>query len=137
MSDFLLRFGQDEAVQVFLGIFSELIWTSLALFNAPFSSDTDFCTTLFLHILQAITTRAHEKTEEVDLGELFNGNVYLFRWTLRALLLMVLNWRAEIWVIFHGAINKANAFILQLLPISNLTSVGASPVGIVSGWRRR
>jgi hypothetical protein len=40
---------------------------------------------------------------------------------------MVLNWRTEIWIVFHGAINKANALILQLLPITNLTGVGAPP----------
>jgi hypothetical protein len=112
VNDFFLRVGQDKAMQVLFSILGELIWTSLALFNASLSADTDFCATLFLHLLQAVATGPHEQPKEVDLWELLDWNVYLFGWTLGTLLLMVLDRGTEIGVILHCAINKANAFIL-------------------------
>jgi len=124
-------------MQVLLGIFGILIWTSLALLNATLSANADFCTTLFLHLLQTIATGTHEKPEKVDLGELLDRNINFFRWTLRAFLLVVLNRGTKVWVILHRAINKANAFVLQLFPITDLAGVGAPPVGIICGWRRR
>src|SRR6266436_1854082 len=137
-SNFFLRIGQDKAMQVLFSILGELIWTSLAFFNASLSADTDFRATLFLHLLQAVTTGTHEQPKEVDLWELLDWNVYLFRWTLRTLLLMVLDRGTEIWVILHCAIDKANAFVLQLLPVADLTGVGAPPVGVIRWrWRRR
>jgi hypothetical protein len=112
VSDFFVGIGQDKAMQILLGVLSELIWTSLAFLDASLPSDTDFCTALFLHLLQAIATGPDKKPKKVDLGELFDWNVYFFRWALRTLLLMVLNRRTEIWIILHRAINKADAFIL-------------------------
>jgi len=111
-NNFFLRIGQDKAMQVLFSILGVLIWTSFAFFNASLSADTDFCTTLFLHLLQAVATGTHEQPKEVDLWELLDWNVYLFRRTLRTLLLMVLDRGTEIWVILHCAINKANAFVL-------------------------
>jgi hypothetical protein len=112
LNNFLVRIGQNKAMQVLLGILSILIWTSLAFLNASLSADADFCTTLFLHLLQAVATRPHEKSKKVDLGKLLDWNIHLLGWTLRALLLVVLNRRAEIWVILHCAVNKADAFVL-------------------------
>jgi hypothetical protein len=112
VNDLFLRVSQDKAMQVLFSILGVLIWTSLALFNASLSTDTDFCATLFLHLLQAVTTGTHEQPKEVDLRELLDWNVYLFGRTLGTLLLMVLDRGTEIRVILHCAINKANAFIL-------------------------
>jgi hypothetical protein len=111
-NDFFLRVGQDKAMQVLFSILGVLIWTSLALFNASLSADTDFCPTLFLHFLQAVATGTHEQPKEVDLWKFLDWNVYLFGWTLRTLLLMVLDRGTKIRVILHCAINKAYAFIL-------------------------
>jgi hypothetical protein len=111
-NDFFIRVGQDKAMQVLFSILSELIWTGLALFNASLSADTDFCATLFLHLLQAVSTGTHEQPKEVDLWELLDWNIYLFGWTLGTLLLMVFDRGTEIRIILHCAINKANAFIL-------------------------
>jgi hypothetical protein len=124
-------------MQVLFGILSVLIWTSLAFLNASLPTDADFCTTLFLHLLQAIATGSDKKSKKVDLGELFDWDVYLFRWTLGALLLVVLNRGTEVWVILHRTINEADAFVLQFLPITDLAGVSAPPVGIIRGWRRR
>lgn len=112
MSDFLIGIGQDKAMQILLCILSVLVWTSLAFFDASLSADTNFCTTLFFHLLQAIAPGSDKKPKKVDLGEFFDWDVYLFRWTLRALLLMVLNRGTEIWVVLHRAINKADALVL-------------------------
>jgi hypothetical protein len=112
LDDLFVRVGQDKAMQVLFSVLGVLIWTSLALFNASFSADTDFRATLLLHFLQAVATGTHEQPKEVDLWELLDWNVYLFRWTLGTLLLMILDRRTEIRVILHCAINKTNALIL-------------------------
>jgi hypothetical protein len=88
-----------------------LIWPSFTLLDAALPPNTDLCTALSLHFFQTVTTRANEQTEEIDFRKFFNRDVDLFRGTLRTLLLMIFDGRAEIGVVFHGSIDKPDAFI--------------------------
>jgi hypothetical protein len=123
-------------MKVFLRVVSILIRSSLSFLDTSFPTDADFGTTFPLHFLQAITTGTNKQTEEINLGEFFNGNVNLFGRTLIALLLMIFNGRPEIGVILHSSIDKSYAFIFELLAIANLASIGTTTLTIVR-WRRR
>jgi hypothetical protein len=133
---FLFTFTENKAMKVFFGIICILIGSSFSLFDTPFPSDADLGTTFPLHFLQAITTGTNEQTEEINLGEFFDRNVNLFRWTLITLLLVIFNGRAEIRIIFHGSIDKSDAFIFELFAIANLASISTTTLTIVSRRRR-
>jgi hypothetical protein len=75
--DLLVRVGKNKTVKIFLGIISILIRPGLSLLYTTLSPDTDFCPTFGLHLFQTVSTRTHEKTEEIDFGEFFDWNVDL------------------------------------------------------------
>lgn len=132
---FFLGLTKNKAMKIFFCIICILIRSSLALFDTPFPSNADLCTALPLHFLQTVTTRTNKQTKKVDFWEFFDRDVDLFRRSLVTLLLVIFNGRAEIRVIFHGSIDKFDAFIFELFTISNLTSVGTTALAIVSGRR--
>ena len=49
---------------------------------------------------------------------------------------MILDRRAEIRIVFHGAIHKTNALIFKFLAITDFTSVRAASMPIISRRRR-
>jgi len=124
-------------MQVFFSIIGVLIWSRFTLLDTAFATDADLSTALPFHLLQRVATRSYQKSEEIDLWKLFDGNIHLVRRTLRTLLLMVLDRRAEIGIIFHGTIHETDALIFKLLAITDFSSVRATSMAIVSRGRRR
>jgi hypothetical protein len=124
-------------VEILFGILRVLFRSCFTLFDAALASDADFGATLPLHLLQAVATRAYEQTEEVDLRKFLNGNVNLLRRTLRAFLLVILDWGTEVRIVFKGALNKPNTLILQLLTIADFAGVGPAAMSVVCRRRRR
>lgn len=78
---FVLSIGDDETVQVFVVVVRRAphaIRSTLSLLDRTFASNRDLGARLPLHLLQRVATRTDEETEEVNLGELFDGNEHLF-----------------------------------------------------------
>ena len=125
-------------MKIFLGILSVLFWSGLPFFDTPFAPDANLGTAVPLHLLETVTTRTDKETKEVDLRELLDGNVHFLGGTLGSFLLMILNGRTEVRVVFHGTVDKANALIFQLLTITNFPRVCPSTMRIIGrgrGWR--
>jgi hypothetical protein len=57
---FLLAFTKNETMKIFFGIVRVLIRSSLSLFDTPFPSDANLCTTFSLHLFQAVATGTNE-----------------------------------------------------------------------------
>jgi len=92
-------------MEIFLGVLGVLIRPGLPLFDAALPSDANLGAAISLHLLQTVTARTDEQTEEVDLGELLDGDVDLLRWAVRTFLLLVLDGRSEVGVVLHGAVD--------------------------------
>ena len=123
-------------MKIFLGIFGVLFWSSFSFLNATLATNADLGSALPLHLLQAVTTGTDEETEEIDLRELLDRDINLFRRTLRPLHLVVFNRGTEVRVVFHGTVDESDALFFKLLAIADLASVGTTTVGIVR-WRGR
>lgn len=135
-SDLLLRFSEDQAMEVLLSIIGKLVRASLALLYTALATNADLGPTVPLHLLQTVTTRSDQQTEEIDFGEFLDGNVDPLRRTLGTLLLMVLDGRTEIGIVLHGTVDQSDALVLEFLAVADLTGVGPATVGII-GWGRR
>lgn len=133
--NFLFRISENETVEIFFCIVSVLVRTSFAFLYASFATDTDFGTAFPLHLLQTVTTRTDKKTKEIDFREFLDRNVNFFRWTLRTLLLVVFDRRAEVGIILHSAIDKADPLVFKLLTIADLAGVSTATMTIICGWR--
>ena len=59
----------------------------------------------YLHLLQAVTARTEEQTEEVDLREFLDGDVDLIRRAVRMFLLLVFDRGPEVGIVLHGTVN--------------------------------
>lgn len=57
---FFLAFTKNETMKIFFGIVRVLIRSSLSLFDTPFPSDANLCTTFPLHFFQAVATGTNE-----------------------------------------------------------------------------
>ena len=121
-------------MQVFLRVVCEAVRPAFAFLDTTFTANTNLGTTLTFHLLQAVTARANEQAEEVDLGELFDRDINLLLRTAGALLLVVFDGRAEVRVGLERLIDEADALILELLAVANLTSVGTATMRIIR-WR--
>lgn len=124
-------------MKIFLGILSVLFWSGLSFLNTPLASDTNLRTTVSLHLLKTVTAGTDKETKEVDLWELLDGNVHLLGGALGTLLLVIFDRRTEVGVVLHGTIDKADAFIFELLTVANLPGVSPSTMGIISRRRGR
>ncbi len=75
--------------------------------------------------------------EEVDLGELFDGQVDFLGGTLVALDGEVVGGRAEVGIEFELAVDEGNAFIFELLAVADFARVGTATLIVVrwgAGW---
>jgi hypothetical protein len=124
-------------MEFFLGIIGEGFGPCLALLDGALSANTNLRPGLTLHLFERVTTRANQKTEEIDLRELLDRDIDLFLRTLRAFLLVVLDGRAKVGVVLHGLVDELDALVLQLLAVANLTGVRTTTMPIVGGRRRR
>jgi hypothetical protein len=135
--DLLHIFASDKTMEFFLGIVGEGFGPCLALLDGALSADTDLRPGFTLHLFERVTTRANQKTEEIDLRELLDRDVDLFLRPLRAFLLVVFDRRAEVGVVLHSLVDELDALVLQLLTVANLTGVRTTTMPIVGGRRRR
>lgn len=136
-SHLLLGVRHDETVEILLSVIGELVRARLALLHTALPANADLRAAFTFHLLQAVAARADKKTEEVDLGELFDGDIDLIGGTLGALLLLVFDGRTEVGIVFHGAIDEANALVLKLFAVADFAGVGTATMGIVRGRGRR
>lgn len=135
-SDLFLRVSSNETVEIFFSILGVLFRSGLALLNATLPPNADLRATVSLHLLQTVPTRADQQSEEIDLGKLLHRNVDLLGGALRSLHLMVLDWRTEIGVVLHGAVDQPDTFLLQLLAVTDLASVSTTTMSIIRRGRR-
>jgi hypothetical protein len=133
--DLLHVFTSHETVEIFLGVVGERFGTSLTLLDGAFATNANLRTTVTLHLLERVATRTDQESEEVDLGELLHRDVDLLLRPERALLLVVLDRRPEVWVVLHGPVDEAHTLILELLPVAHLARVGTTTMCIVCRWR--
>jgi len=125
-------------MEIFFSVICVLIWASFAFLHTSLPANADFCPTLTFHLLQTITTRPDEQTEEINLWEFLDGDVDFVGWPLGTLLLVILHRWPEVGVIFHGTIDKFNALVFELFAVTNFTRVGPTSMCIVcGGWRGR
>ena len=75
---FLVRIRNNQTMQILLRIIRKRIRPRLTLLNTPLAPDRNLRPALPLHLLQTVSSRSNQKAEEIDLGELFDGNVDLF-----------------------------------------------------------
>ena len=136
-SDFLLRVSSYKTVKIFLGIFGVLFWSSFSFLNATLATNADLGSALPLHLLQAVTTGTDKETEEIDLRELLDRDVNLFRRTLRPLHLVVFDRGTEVRVVFHGTVDESDALFFELLAIADLASVSTTTMSIIRRGRGR
>ena len=74
-------------------------------------------------------------SKEVDFWKLFDWDIDFLGGALIALLLVVLDRRAEIRVIFHGAIDESDTLILKLFTVADFSGIRTSTLSIIG--RRR
>ena len=92
-------------MEILFRVFGVLIRPGLPFFNAALPSNTNLGTAVSLHLLQAVTARTDEQTEEVDLGELLDGDIDFLRRTVRTFLLLVFDGGSEVRIILHGTVD--------------------------------
>ena len=135
--DLLFRLSNDEAVKVFFSTIGVLVWTGFSFLNATLATNADLCSTFTLHLLQAVTAWSNQKSEKVDLRELFYRDVNLLGASLGTFLLKILDGWAEIRVVLHCFVNQLDKFIFEFLAVTNLASIRPATVAIIRGWWRR
>jgi hypothetical protein len=133
----LLRLAGDQAVKLVVLVLLAVTGTTLPLLNRTLSTNRDPRSRLTLHLLKRVTTRTNEQSEEVDLGELLDGDVDLVRGSTGRLTLRheVLGRRTERRVELHLPVDEAHPLIFETLAVAHFAGVGAASVGVVG--RRR
>jgi len=76
-NNLFLSVSCNKTMEIFLGILGVLIRPGLPLLDAALPSDANLGAAVSLHLLQTVTARTDKQAEEVDLGELLNGDVDL------------------------------------------------------------
>ena len=104
-NNLFLSVSCNKTMEIFLRVLGILIRPGLSLFNAALPSDANLGAAISLHLLQTVTARTDKQAEEVDLGELLDGDVDLLRWAVRTFLLLVFDGGSEVGIILHGAVN--------------------------------
>ena len=92
-------------MEIFLRVLGVLIRPGLPLLDATLSSDANLGATVSLHLLQTVTARTNEQTEEIDLWEFLDRDVDLLRRTVGAFLLLVFDGGSEVGIVLHGTVD--------------------------------
>jgi len=122
-------------MQLILSIVSDVLRSTLPLFHTSLPSNRDLRSTLPLHRLERVSTRSNQKSEEVDLGELLDGDVDLVLRLGVPLLNVVLVGRSEGGIEFESFVDELDSFVLEFATVSDFSGVGSSTVSVVG--RRR
>lgn len=136
--NFLLAVAGDQTVQlIVLVVLESSSRPPLALLDTALAANADLGSALPLHLLERVTTRADEETEEVDLGELLDGDIDL---VLRATAILalgheVLGRRAEVGIGLHLAVDETHALVFKALAVPDFARVRSSSVGVVGRGR--
>ena len=133
----LWRVSSYQTVEVFFGVLCVLLGSSFTLLDTALATNADLGAAVSLHLLQTVTARSNEQTEEVNLRELFDGNVDLLGRTLGALLLVILDRGTEVRIVLHCTVDKPDTLVFQLLAVADFTGVGTATVSIIGRGRRR